>query len=282
MKVLPFNIIKSKRDSLILQEDKERVFYSQLHQHKEIQISLILKGTGSLVVGNTVNRYNEGNILVFGSNLPHVFKSDENVLEDSHMITLFFTKDSFGIGFFETEELKRLHSFFKKAENGFKISASKRIILNLETLFKASKLDRFIGFLTLLKQVNNSKHKTLSSFVSFKKFSDNEGKRMNAVYSYTLSNFQKSITLDRISEEAAMTKNAFCKYFKKRTNKTYTTFLNELRIEKSCNLLQTNTEYTIAEIAEKSGFQNISNFNRIFKRFKKVSPREFRHFGSAQ
>ena len=276
MKVLPFNIIKSKRDSLILQEDKEQVFYSQLHQHKEIQISLILNGTGSLIVGNTVNRYKEEDLLVFGSNLPHVFKSDENVLEDSHMITLFFTKESFGIGFFEIEELKRLNSFFEKAENGFKIAASKRIINQFETLFKASKLERFIDFLSLLKQINNSKHNTLSSFVSLKIFSDNEGKRMNAVYNYTLSNFQEVITLDRISEEAAMTKNAFCKYFKKRTNKTYTTFLNELRIEKSCNLLQTNTELSIAEIAEISGFQNISNFNRIFKHFKKNSPREFR------
>ncbi|MCF6308445.1 MAG: AraC family transcriptional regulator [Flavobacteriaceae bacterium] len=91
-----------------------------------------------------------------------------------------------------------------------------------------------------------------------------------------MSNFQKPITLDRISEEAAMTKNAFCKYFKKRTNKTYTTFLNELRIEKACSLLQTNTEHTIAEIAEKSGFQNISNFNRKFKLIKLVSPRVYK------
>ena len=276
MKVLPFNIIKSKRDSLILQEDKERVFYSQLHQHKEIQISLILNGKGSLVVGNTVNRYEEGNLLVFGSNLPHVFKSDENVREDSHMITVFFTKESFGIGFFEIEELKRLNSFFEKAENGFKIAASKRIINQFEILFKASKMDRFIGFLSLLKLLKSIKSETLSSFVSLKKFSDNEGRRMNAVYNYTLSNFQKAITLDSVSEEAAMTKNAFCKYFKKRTNKTYTTFLNELRIEKACSLLQTKTEYTIAEIAEKSGFQNISNFNRKFKQFKNVSPRVYR------
>lgn len=276
MKVLPFNIIKSKRDSLILQEDKGRVFYSQLHQHKEIQISLIVNGKGSLVVGNTINRYEKDNLFVFGSNLPHVFKSDENVKEDSHMLTVFFTKESFGIGFFEIEELKQLNSFFEKAENGFKIAASKRIINQFESLFKASKIDRFIGFLSLLKQLKSIKSEALSSFVSLKKFSDNEGRRMNAVYNYTLQNFRKVITLDRISEEAAMTKNAFCKYFKKRTNKTYITFLNELRIEKACSLLQSKTEYTIAEIAEKSGFQNISNFNRKFKQFKTVSPSDFR------
>lgn len=276
MKVLPFTIIKSKKDALILQEDKEAVFYSQLHQHKELQVSYIKKGEGSLLVGNTINRFQEGDLFVFGSNLPHVFNSDSNIIDESHMLTLFFTKESFGKGFFEIEELKPLQSLFHKAKNGIKIKASKECILIFETIFKAHKLERFISFLSLLKLISKTKSESLSSFVSLKKFNDNEGKRMNAVFNYTLTNFQKEISLTTISQEAAMTKNAFCKYFKKRTNKTYTTFLNELRIEKSCNLLKTNNELTIAEIAELSGFQNISNFNRKFKQFVGSSPRVYR------
>ncbi len=278
MKVLPFTIIKSKQDSLILQEDIEGEFYSQLHQHKELQISLIKKGEGSLLVGNTFNNYKEGDLFVFGSNLPHVFNSDTSKIKKSYMMTLFFTKDSFGEGFFEIEELKSLKSFLKKTENGIKLSVSKNTTITFEKLFKTNKLNRFILFLTLLKQLNGSKFNSLSSFIPLKKFSDVEGKRMNAVFNYTVSNYQNEISLETISDKANMTKNAFCKYFKKRTNKTYTTFLNELRIEKACSLLQTKTEYTIAEIAEKSGFQNISNFNRKFKQFKNVSPREFRRY----
>ena len=276
MKVLPFTIIKSKKDALILQEDKEAVFYSQLHQHKELQISYIKKGEGSLLVGNTINSYQEGDLFVFGSNLPHVFNSDSNITNESHMLTLFFTKDSFGNGFFEIEELKPLQSLFHKVENGIKIKASKECTLIFETIFKAHKLERFISFLSLLKLISKNKSESLSSFVSLKKFNDNEGKRMSAVFNYTLANFQKEISLTTISQEAAMTKNAFCKYFKKRTNKTFTTFLNELRIEKSCNLLKTNNELTIAEIAEFSGFQNISNFNRKFKQIVGSSPRVYR------
>ncbi len=276
MKVLPFTIIKSKKDSLILQEDKELVFYSQLHQHKEYQISFIKKGEGSLIVGNTINRYKEGELFIIGSNLPHVFNSDIEIKKESHMLTIFFTKESFGKGFFEIEELKQLQSFFIKAENGFKIKTSKPYKSIIETLFKAKKVDRFILFLNLLNLINRSKSKSLSSFVNLKIFNDNEGKRMSAVFNYTLANFQKEISLNTISQEAAMTKNAFCKYFKKRTNKTYTSFLNELRVEKSCNLLKTNKELTIAEIAELSGFQNISNFNRKFKQFVGTSPRVYR------
>ncbi len=276
MKVLPFTIIKPKKDTLILQEDKEAVFYSQLHQHEEYQISYIKKGEGALIVGNTINRYKEGDLIIFGSNLPHVFNSDNSNIKESHMITLFFKKDSFGKGFFEIEELKQLQLFFNKAENGIKIKASKECISVFESLFIVKKMDRFILFLSLLKLISKAKSEPLSSFVTLKKFNDNEGKRMSAVYNYTLANYQKEISLTTISQEAAMTKNAFCKYFKKRTNKTFTTFLNELRIEKSCNLLRTNKELTIAEIAELSGFQNISNFNRKFKQFIGSSPRVFR------
>jgi AraC-like DNA-binding protein len=116
----------------------------------------------------------------------------------------------------------------------------------------------------------------LSSFIYDKKYSDNEGARMRNVFEFTMNNFENDISLDAISEVANMTKNAFCKYFKKRTNKTYVQFLNELRIENACKLLLSNNDHSIVEIAELSGYNNISNFNRQFKVFKNVSPSKFR------
>jgi AraC-like DNA-binding protein len=91
-----------------------------------------------------------------------------------------------------------------------------------------------------------------------------------------MNHFNSEITLDGISEVANMTKNAFCKYFKKRTNKTYFTFLNELRIEQACKLLGSNKELSIAVIAEQTGFNNLSNFNRQFQAIKHQSPSEFK------
>ena len=99
---------------------------------------------------------------------------------------------------------------------------------------------------------------------------------MSAVLEFTMNHFQQEISLSTISQEAAMTKNAFCKYFKKRTNKTYITFLNELRIEEASKLLQVEKDLSITEIAEACGFQNISNFNRKFKQIKGQTPRDFR------
>ena len=193
------------------------------------------------------------------------------------MLTLFFTRASFGEGLFDIEELRSLKSFFNSSENGFMVRTNRTMIGDIILdIHKAPKIDRFIKFFQVLKLINSSNKNSLSTFVSSKKYSDNEGRRMSAVYEYTINNFQKEIRLDTIAEQAAMTKNAFCKYFKKRTNKTYVTFLNEIRIEESCNLIQINKELSIAEIAEFSGFQNISNFNRKFKQYKGLTPREYK------
>lgn len=193
------------------------------------------------------------------------------------MLSLFFTKDSFGNGFFQLEELKELQKFFKRSKHGFKVVSKQKLMKELFLqLESASKLNRFIILLQLLKTASAANYKSLSSFVYDKKYSDNEGARMRNVFEYTMNNFENDISLDAISEVANMTKNAFCKYFKKRTNKTYVQFLNELRIENACKLLSSNNDHSILEIAELSGYINISNFNRQFKAFKNLSPSEFR------
>jgi len=276
MKVLPFQIPKPEHDALVFQEDKEYVFYDKLHQHDEIQVSLIVEGEGTLIVGDTINDYHPGDILVFGSNLPHVFKSTPKTDTLSHMLTLFFTKEDFGTQFFELEELREARSFFKTIENGYKIKATPTLIGLFMDLKSSSKLERFIKLLEILKGLSKRNRKPLSSFIYEKKYSDIEGKRMRDIMEYTMNNYEQDITLERIAMVASMTKNAFCKYFKKRTNKTYFRFLNELRIENACKLLLSNEDYSIAEIADKSGFNNISNFNRQFKSIKLMVPSEYK------
>ena len=277
MKVLPFKIPKPEQDSLVYQEDKGLVFYDKLHQHEEIQLSLIVEGEGTLIVGDTISYYRQHDIFVIGSNLPHVFKSDPEASSNSLMLSLFFTNTSFGKHFFELEELQELGLFFKRASHGFKIISAKKTIIPLFFELKASsKFERFIILLKLLKVTATSNFKSLSSFIYEKRYNDIEGKRMRDVFEYTMAYYQRDISLEAIAEVATMTKNAFCKYFKKRTNKTYFQFLNELRIEYACKLLLTNNDFSIAEIADKSGFINISNFNRQFKSAKKITPSKFR------
>jgi|TARA_Y100000588_G_scaffold104194_1_gene113629 AraC-like DNA-binding protein len=278
LKVLPFKIPKSSNHALIFQEDLEPIFYDKLHQHAEIQMSYILSGSGTLLVGDTVSRFKPGDVLVFGENLPHVFRSDANHQGLCHMLTLFFNREGFGHDFFETEELKELDLFFKQASSGFRIAdvdaRFKREFIRLRSL---ANLERFMSFIKLLYEIHNTSKELLSNFTNKTNYTDTEGQRMSNVFDYCLSHFKERITLDEIAEIAVMSPTAFCRFFKERTNKTFNQFLLELRIEHACQLLRTpDNQEAISSIAYTCGFNSVSNFNRYFKKQKGVSPRTYK------
>ncbi|GAB4515514.1 MAG: AraC family transcriptional regulator [Allomuricauda sp.] len=278
MKVLPFKIPKPQHEALVYQIDREQVFYDQLHQHAEIQISYVEKGAGTLIVGDSINEYKAGDILVIGSFVPHVFRSDTRIKEESLMHTLFFDQDSFGKGFFQLADLSSIQQFFKKAEFGMRItSRQSKIVPLFHALSAKNKVEQIASLLLIIDQINKSNTVPLSAFVYRKSFTDDEGKRMSKVYDYAMERYREPITLEEIAEKANMTKNAFCRYFKKRTNKTFFQFLIEIRIENACKLLLKNPERSIASISEQCGFNNIANFNRKFKEFKHCTPTQYRH-----
>ena len=278
MKVYPFKIPKPENNALIYQEDIELVFYDKLHQHNEIQISFIEKGNGTLLVGDSISSHSENDIFVIGSNLPHAFKSDKNIEEKSKMLSLFFTEISFGDVFFALNEFTELKQFFAKSLQGIAVIGNKNVIVErFIKLKKASKLERFILLLEILKLIAKGNTKPLSNFINTKKYSDLEGKKMRNVFDFTIENAHQTIYLEDVANVANMTKNAFCKYFKKRTNKTYISLLTELRVENACKLLNSKKDLSIAEIAFKSGFNNISNFNRKFKDIKNVTPLKYKN-----
>ena len=277
MKVLPFKIPKPKNEALVYQIDREHVFYDQLHQHGEIQLSYVEKGSGTLIAGDRINDYKAGDILVIGSYIPHVFRSDARHKEESLMHTLFFNQDAFGKDFFQLADLSSTQNFFKKAEFGMMVLTQKTKIIPLfDSLSKQSKVEQISSLLLIIHYINKSKTVPLSSFIYRKSFSDDEGKRMGKVYDYAMEKYGENITLEEIAERANMTKNAFCRYFKKRTNKTFFQFLIEIRIENACKLMLKQPELSIGTIAEQCGFNNIANFNRKFKTYKHCTPTQYR------
>lgn len=277
MKVLPFKIPKPKNEALIYQEDRERIFYGQLHQHQEIQISLVVKGSGSFVVADTINEYQEGDILVIGEYVPHVFKSDSDKSDESIMCSLFFKKDSFGKHFFELTDMAETKEFFKGSEYGLKVLSKKqKITKQFRKLNHQNKIERVATLLKILNLISTAESTPLSSFVYKKRYTDDEGKRMNDVFEYAMEKFYEPITLEEIADKAHMNKNSFCRYFKKRTNKTFFQFLIEIRIENACKLILSSPDLSIAMISEQCGFGTIANFNRKFKEIKGLTPTDYR------
>jgi AraC-like DNA-binding protein len=277
MKILPFKIPKPENVTLYVQHYKGENFYEKLHQHKEFQISIVLKGEGTYIIGDCVGDFKQNDIFVLGENLPHVFKRDTSFVRYTEMITLFFSKNSYGEGFFNLPEFKHFHHFFNNAELGYKVLSNingiAHLMSKIETL---SKYEQFIAFLDILHLISDAKKQKLSSLINLKKYAGDEGKRMSDIFQYSMNNFHKEVTLHEVSDIANMTPNAFCRYFKQRTNKTFVNFLIDIRIGNACKLLSKKTDLSVTEISYMSGFNNLANFNRKFKALKGITPSEYR------
>ncbi|NOR28448.1 MAG: helix-turn-helix domain-containing protein [Lutibacter sp.] len=277
MKVLPFKIPKPENVTLYIQNYKGESFYEKLHQHKEIQISLIAEGEGTYIIGDCVGEFKKNDIFVIGEDLPHIFKRDTAFINETDMVSLFFSKNSYGEGFFNLPEFEHFQNFFNDASLGFKVLSNKeKLLLHLSQIKKRSKYKQFTTFLEILGIISEGKKRTLSSLINLKKYAGNEGKRMSDIFQYTMNNYHNEISLDQVSDIANMTPNAFCRYFKQRTNKTFVNFLIDIRIGNACKLLAKNNDLNITEISYKSGFNNLANFNRKFKAIKGVTPSEYR------
>lgn len=276
MKVYPFKIPKPKDERLIVQIDKDVIFYNRLHQHEEIQISLIVSGNGKLLVGDSIHSFSKGDIFVIGGNLPHLFQSVATI-DDAHMISVFCTETTYGKGFFNIPDFADIQSFFKLAKSGFKVlSNQSKIATLLHQISQEEKLNRFITFLQLLDAFNYTNQESLTTFISSKEISSNEGERLQVIFDFLFNNFQKPIQLKEVSDMAFMTPTAFCRFFKQRTNKTFFEFLIELRVAHACQLLTTDHEIKINEISDICGFNTISNFNKKFKKIKGLTPTEYK------
>ncbi len=272
MKVHPFKIPKPVQQSLMVQEDYAPAFYDRLHQHEEIQISGIVQGTGKLLVADSIHAYGNGDIVIIGRNCPHVFQSNPSS-QPSHMISLFFTRSSFGEGFFDLPEMEQLRRFFDRSEAGFLLNANSNSLMPLlHRLNRSSGVARILLLMRLLLKIEQAEFRVLTGFIYPKRISSNEGNRMQIVFDYVVRNFHRDISLKLMGDLANMSIGAFCRFFRQRTNKTFFQFLIELRIEHACQLLSGSRDVPISEIAELSGFRSVSNFNRKFRSLKGLTP----------
>jgi len=277
MKVLPFKIPKPENITLYVQHYKGENFYEKLHQHKEIQISLVIEGEGTYIIGDCVGDFKKNDIFVLGENLPHIFKRDNAFENTTDMISIFFSKNSYGEIFFELPEFEHFHKFFNNAVLGYKVLSNKKELSQLlSKISQLNKYEQFRSFISVLNLISGAEKLKLSSLINLKKYAGDEGKRMSDIFQYSMDNFHKEVTLHNVADIANMTPNAFCRYFKQRTNKTFVNFLIDIRIGNACKLLAKNNDLSITEISYKSGFNNLANFNRKFKAIKGITPSEFR------
>ncbi|QEK52305.1 AraC family transcriptional regulator [Pedobacter aquae] len=260
-------------------------FYDKWHYHHEVELVYIIKGTGLQFIGDEIYRWKPGDMLLIGSNLPHLWRSDEEFLlpdslEKVEAIVVHFLPSCFGADFFSLPEHQEINRLLNQSKKAFRIQDACRDLVadKLFQLLKASKSKRTILLLDILSDLADSPLKKPvldkeSDFIN----QPSEMDRLNNIYQYILNNFTEEVSLDQAAQIAHLTPPAFCRYFKTRTRKTFSRFLLELRTAHAAKLL-TESSKTVAEICYESGFNNFSNFNRHFKNIIGRTPLEHRKF----
>lgn len=282
MKPLPFNISKTTNKSIGVQHDLLPYFYDRLHYHPEWQITLIVYSEGTLYAGDSMCRFGQGDLCFIGSNLPHLFRNDSKYYqqeeEHAEAISIFFDRKSLGEGFFEIPELRTANALLREANKGI-CFPSGTLDIDLRSLFESMQEKEGIsllqGFLALLSSLcESTKGQTISSIAYDRSQAEAAGKRLDQVLQFIFQNYDKKITVEEAAQASNLSIPAFCRYFKLHTRKTFISYVNEVRINAACQLL-IEQQYSIGQIAYKVGFNNLSNFNRQFKRLKGMVPRSF-------
>jgi AraC-like DNA-binding protein len=257
----------------------KKVFDFPLHYHDEYELNLILNAKGSKrVVGNNIEVIDDLELVFIGPNLYHAWFTHQCTAEAITEVTIQFHKDLFDEKLLKRNQLSFVKNMFENAQRGILFSQPtiKVILERILNLNKKSGFDSALELLSILHDLSISRNMKMLSDPGFsgEKFHYNS-RRIEKVFEHMNQNYDKQITLAEVAKIANMPEASFSRFIKKRTGKTFIDSLNEIRLGHASRML-IDTTNTVSEIAYKCGFNNISNFNRIFKRKKFCIPKEFR------
>lgn len=282
MKILQFNLPVPDNKTIILKEESLPHFYPHLHRHNEVQLTWVMKGEGTLVTDNRMHAFHHNEIYWIGANQSHVFKSDPSYFDGggkrTHTLDIFFNYEAQLSSFFSIPEVKHLKNFIQQHNSGFRIPNDKveSVSEKMLKIHNTAGVEQFLQFLDLLKQLASfEKLEPLSTQTQNAPLSDTEGIRIATIYSYVMQHYNQPITLEVVSRLANMTPQAFCRYFKKHTHHTLVSFVNQVRVNEACKKLIDKNYESVASVAYNTGFNSITNFNRVFKSIVRKSPKEY-------
>jgi AraC-like DNA-binding protein len=254
-------------------------FPSLRHFHPEVEILLVVQGTGTPYVGDSVESFGPGDLVMVGPNVSHEWCSEKGSGDAiSEAIFILFNTEMMGSEFWNLPESKIILKIIQQSERGIRLTGKTRD----EVEFLMKRIDTSYGFsritllMTILEMIAfNGEYQYLATPVVQNTINERDSERLNKVYKYVLDNSQQEIKLVTAASIANLSKPAFCRYFKKRANKTFVSFLNEVRVGKACRLL-VNENHSIAEICYRCGYNNISYFVRQFRSITGFTPLGYR------
>lgn len=250
-----------------------------LHYHSEYELNLIINAKGAKrIIGDSVEAIDDIELVFIGPNVCHGWLTGECTGKTIQEVTIQFHVDLFDEKFLQRNQLLFIKSMFENARRGlfFSYEAACDIAPRILNLNNKDGFNSVLELLSILHTLAISKNMRMLSDPGFsdEKFR-HTNERVDKVFDYMKNNFDKRLTLAQVAAVANMPEASFCRFLKKSTGKSFIESLNDIRLGNASRML-INTTHSIAEIAYQCGFNNISNFNRIFKRNKLCVPKEFR------
>lgn len=265
--------------SFSISREQSGCFYGRWHYHPEIELTLIKKGSGTRIIGDSIEPFSAGDLILIGAYLPHSWRLDaryqaKNSRLSPETVSVHFNEDVGGPGLLAIPEMKRIKDLLSRAKRGIKVPGRTRkaVAAIMEKMWSTTEADRVILLLQALNMLSTADEcRVLSILGPVNPGEMEQTDAISRIYHYTLTHFHEKIDIKHLSAIANVSPHSFRRYFRSKTMKTYWQFLLDIRIGHACRLVMEN-KYTISQICFSCGFNNLSNFNRRFKEKMGVSP----------
>ncbi len=247
------------------------------HYHPEVELVFIKNGFGNRYVGNHISKFEEGDLILLGPNIPH-FGYEFGLQGINEEIVVQFKKDLIKSSAEFLPEFQEIEELINRAKSGLSFYGETKVYVGeqLAKLEFRNPFKRLLRMFKILQFLAKSKEYEVLNATGVTLIIQNQDEdRINKVYNYVKENYQSEISIGEISQVALLTGPAFCRYFKKHTKKTFTQFVNEFRIRQAIRLIGVGDK-SIAQISGEVGFNNFSNFNKQFKRVTGVTPSKYK------
>jgi AraC-like DNA-binding protein len=281
MKAQPISRTIYQNSSFHLKEYDFKNFLKLWHYHPEVELIIMLESTGTRFIGDSIEKFTPGDVVLIGKNLPHLWLNDEKYFSEESTLRAkcygFHFHEHFLENFSKIPEMKYVKNLFERANRGIKFNIKEidLFIEHVKKIYTGGESFNMIKVLEMLLKLENEKDFSyLASLGFINSFERKKDDKIFRVYEYIRNNFTDHISLDKAAELANMESSSFSRYFKRVHKKTLTRYVNEIRIGYACKLL-IEQKFNVSEVCYKSGYNNVSHFNRKFKSFKGVTPSEY-------
>lgn len=266
-------------ESILVRRFSLPEFDAPYHFHPEYELTWIIKGQGQRYIGRQVESFEAGDLVWVGPNVPHCWISSPTAFgEEVEALVVQFDASMWAGGFLQLPEMRVIHTLFQRPNVGWVIPEDIRPMLypKLLDLVLTTSFDRLSKWMTILHEMGSSAPgQPIDPTWHLPTTSASETLRFHRVYQFLIQRYQENMTLAEVAEVAGMSITSFCRYFKGMTGKTFVEVLLEFRVQHACQQLRISQK-SIQEITYESGFQDVSYFNKAFKKQKGMSPTAYR------